>query len=81
MITGRSEVWRRRRSTSIPSMRGIFTSRMARSGGSFSSAARPEAPSWKAWTLCPWLSSAIEMEATMFSSSSIRVMSAIWPPR
>ena len=45
MITGICEVWRRRRSTSIPSMRGIFTSRIARSGGEDSSAAKPEAPS------------------------------------
>ncbi len=34
MITGISVVWRRRRSTSMPSMRGILTSRMTRSGGS-----------------------------------------------
>jgi len=45
MITGRAVDWRRRRSSSIPSIRGIFTSRIARSGGSLSSAANPVAPS------------------------------------
>ena len=45
MITGTSEVRLRRRRTSMPSIRGIFTSRIARSGGSASSPARPDAPS------------------------------------
>ncbi len=77
MITGKSELWRRRRSTSMPSMRGIFTSRMARSGGSASSAASPETPSKKDFTAWPWLSRASETEVTMFSSSSTRVILAM----
>ncbi|MNU08282.1 hypothetical protein D3C72_2542470 [compost metagenome] len=44
-ITGTSDFWRRRRSSSMPSMRGILISRLARSGRSAVSPSRPEAPS------------------------------------
>src|SRR5215211_5766184 len=44
-ITGMSDFWRRRRSVSIPSMRGILMSRMARSGGDDLNPSSAEEPS------------------------------------
>ena len=49
-MTGRSAFWRRRRSNSSPSIRGILMSRMARSGGLAVSAVKAEAPSEKVRT-------------------------------
>ena len=44
-ITGRSDFCRSRRNVSIPSMRGILMSRMARSGGAVLKPSRAETPS------------------------------------
>src|SRR5215831_567922 len=44
-ITGTSEIWRNRRNISMPSMRGILISRMARSGGLDLKVSSAEAPS------------------------------------
>ena len=44
-ITGMSDFWRSRRKVSIPSMRGILMSRMARSGGEVLKPSSAEAPS------------------------------------
>ncbi|MNT87709.1 hypothetical protein D3C72_2281580 [compost metagenome] len=44
-ITGTSDFCRRRRSNSMPSMRGILMSRMARSGLSVVRPSSPDAPS------------------------------------
>ena len=44
-ITGMSDFWRSRRSSSIPSIRGILMSRMARSGGLDLNPSSAEAPS------------------------------------
>ena len=44
-ITGMSVFWRSRRNSSMPSMRGILMSRMARSGGEVLKPSSAEAPS------------------------------------
>jgi hypothetical protein len=44
-ITGMSVFWRSRRNSSMPSMRGILMSRMARSGGEVLNPSSAEAPS------------------------------------
>jgi hypothetical protein len=76
-IAGRLEVWRSFRSSSMPSIFGIFTSRMAMSGGRLRQAGQGGRAIVIGADLVAFGLEEGGQRSTMFSSSSTRAMVAI----
>ncbi len=76
-ITGRSDFWRRRRRSSIPSMRGILISKIASCGGRAARPSSADAPSVYVSTRYPSASRAIDTEVRILRSSSTSAMVCI----